>query len=227
MGNFLMEQLPFFVRIILACLCGGIIGLERQLRTKVAGTRTHIMIALASALMMIISKYGFMDVIGIEGTSWDVSRVAAGIITGIGILGGGLIFIGKQGYVSGITTAAGVWVTVGVGMAVGAGMYPISIGTTLLVVLIQTVCHKDLWVVKQATRARVVFLVSNEKDAFGKISSELNGYNISISQFKWERKGKNVFQVRCQVLIPARYSKEEIVNLFAGLDEVESFEIIQ
>jgi len=69
--------------------------------------------------------------------------------------------------------------------------------------------------------------VSNEKDAFGKISSELNGYNISISQFKWERKGKNVFQVRCQVLIPARYSKEEIVNLFAGLDEVESFEIIQ
>ena len=106
MGNFLMEQLPFFVRIILACLCGGIIGLERQLRTKVAGTRTHIMIALASALMMIISKYGFMDVIGIDGTSWDVSRVAAGIITGIGILGGGLIFIGKQGYVSGITTAS-------------------------------------------------------------------------------------------------------------------------
>lgn len=69
--------------------------------------------------------------------------------------------------------------------------------------------------------------MSNEKDAFGKISSELNGYNISISQFKWERKGKNVFQVRCQVLILARYSKEEIMNLFAGLDEVESFEIIQ
>lgn len=107
------------------------------------------MIALASALMMNISKYGFMDVAGIDGTSCDISRVAAGIITGIGILGGGLIFIGKQGYVSGITTAAGVWVTVGVG------------------------------------------------------------------------------QVRCQVLIPARYSKEEIVNLFAGLDEVESFEIIQ
>lgn len=66
--------------------------------------------------------------------------------------------------------------------------------TGKVAVLIQTVCHKDLWIVKQATRARVVFLVSNEKDAFGKISSDLNGYNISISQFKWERKGKNVFR---------------------------------
>ena len=141
MNAFIAEQLPYLFRILLACLCGGIIGIERQLRTKVAGTRTHIMIALAAALMMLISKYGFADVLGAEGVSWDVSRVAAGIITGLGILGGGLVFIGKQGYVSGITTAAGVWVTVGIGMAMGAGMYGIGIVTTILVVSIQTLFH--------------------------------------------------------------------------------------
>lgn len=226
MSAFVMEQLPYFIRIVLACVCGGVIGIERQQRTKVAGTRTHMMIALAAALMMIISKYGFFDVMGMEGLSCDVSRVAAGIITGIGILGGGIIFTGKQGYVSGMTTAAGVWVTVGIGMAVGAGMYAISIGTTLLVVAIQMVFHKDLWIVKQATRAQVVFRVENEKKAFEKISKELNEYNVCMHQFKWERKGKNEFQLRCQVVIPAQYSREEIAGIFTGMAEVEAFEVI-
>lgn len=227
MNAYLMEQTPFLIRILLACLCGGVIGIERQLRTKVAGTRTHVMIALASALMMLISKYGFFDVLNVAGASVDVSRVAAGIITGIGILGGGLVFIGKQGYVSGITTAAGVWVTVAVGMAIGAGMYPVGIATTILVVSVQALFHKNLWVVKQATRARVVFQITNEKKGFEKITRELNEYNVSINQFKWERKGKNVFQLRCQVLVPAKYSKEDIVEMFTKMEELESFEIIQ
>lgn len=227
MNAFIAEQLPYLFRILLACLCGGIIGIERQLRTKVAGTRTHIMIALAAALMMLISKYGFADVLGAEGVSWDVSRVAAGIITGLGILGGGLVFIGKQGYVSGITTAAGVWVTVGIGMAMGAGMYGIGIVTTILVVSIQTLFHKNLWVVKQATRAKAVFLLTNEKEAFEKVTKELGSYDISMNQFKWERKGENVSQLRCQVLIPSKYGKEDIFEIFTGLEEVESFEVIQ
>lgn len=226
MSSFLMEQLPYFVRILLACICGGVIGIERQQRTKVAGTRTHMMIALASALMMIISKYGFFDVVGMEGISCDASRVAAGIITGIGILGGGIIFTGKQGYVSGMTTAAGVWVTVGIGMAVGAGMYTLSIVTTILVVLIQMVFHKDLWIVKQATRAQVVFRMENEKQAFEKITKELEEHRVLMHQFKWERKGKNEFQLRCQVVIPADYTREEIVGIFTGITEVESFEVI-
>lgn len=227
MGEYLMEQMPFLFRIFLACLCGGVIGIERQLRTKVVGTRTHVIIALAASMMMIISKYGFFDVLGAEGVSVDVSRVAAGIITGIGILGGGLVFIGKQGYVSGITTAAGVWVTVAVGMAVGAGMYGIGIVATVLVVTIQTLFHKNLWVAKQATRVRVIFLIPSEKKCFERISKELDGYNLCMDQFKWERKGKNEFQLRCQVVIPAKYTKEEIVEIFTGLEEVESFEIIQ
>ena len=224
--NMITEQLSYILRILLSCVCGGIIGIERQQRTKVAGTRTHMMIALASALMMIISKYGFLDVIEIEGISCDASRVAAGIITGIGILGGGIVITGKQGYVSGMTTAAGVWVTVGIGMAVGAGMYLLGTGTTVLVVLIQTIFHKDLWVVKQATRAQVVFQVQNEKEAFEKISKELETYNICMHQFKWQRKGKDMFHLRCQVVIPSQYGRGEIAEIFMQIKEVEAFEVI-
>ena len=124
-------QIIFFGRIILAMLCGGIIGIERQQRIKVAGTRTHMMISVAAALMMIISKYGFIDVMAVSGASWDVSRVAASIITGIGILGG-IIITGKQGSVSGTTTAAGLMATIAVGMAFGSGLYVMGFSVTAI-----------------------------------------------------------------------------------------------
>lgn len=222
---YIQEQAVYFVRIILACICGGVIGIERQQRTKVAGTRTHMMIGLATALMMIISKYGFMDVTEIPGASLDVSRVAAGIISGIGILGGGIIFTGKQGYVSGITTAVGIWATIGVGMALGAGMYGLGIGTTLIMVIIQWALHKNLWIVKQPVKAQVSFRLDNDRQAYEKISNELERYKISMYQFKWERKSNNTFLLRCQVVIPAGFSRDDIVGIFTGMEEVETFEV--
>lgn len=223
----MIEQLPLLLRLLLSCFCGGVIGIERQLRTKVAGTRTHVMIALAASLMMLISKYGFFDVLGVKGATVDVARVAAGIITGIGILGGGLIFIGKQGYVSGITTAAGIWVTVAVGMAIGAGMYEVGIASTVLVILVQTVFHKNLWLFKRATRARVVFVTVQGEGGFDKITQELNEFRVIITQLKWERKENDLCHIRCQVLIPAKYKKEDIVRIFSSMEDVDSFEIIQ
>ena len=220
------EQGVYFLRLILACICGGVIGIERQQRTKVAGTRTHMVIALATALMMIISKYGFMDIVGTPGPSCDVSRVAAGIISGIGILGGGIIITGKQGNVSGITTAVGIWATIGIGMALGAGMYVLGIGTTFIMLITQWVLHKNLWIVKQSTRAQVSFRLSNDRQAYEKISKELEKYKITMSQFKWERKSNKTFQLRCQVFIPSGFSREDIVSIFTGMEEVETFEVI-
>lgn len=137
MEAWVIEQGTYFIQVVLAGLCGIAIGAERQSRMKSAGVRTHFMVAVASAVMMIISKFGFMDVIVIDSVSVDASRVAAGIITGIGILGGGLIFTGKQGLVSGMTTAAGIWVTVGIGMAMGSGMYALGFSVTILILAVQ------------------------------------------------------------------------------------------
>lgn len=215
----------FFIRILLAMLCGCVIGVERQQRIKVAGTRTHIMLSMAAALMMIISKYGFLDVIGTAGVSWDVSRIAASIITGIGILGG-IIITGKQGHVSGTTTAAGLMATAAIGMAFGAGMYVMGFGATALVLLMQYLLHRNLWIVKQTIRAQVVFHVEHDAGEYEKVLEKLEGYQIHVQQFRWEKINSDSFQISCHVTIPARYTKEEIISIFAKMPETENFEIV-
>lgn len=104
----------------LAFVLSALIGLERELRQKSAGVRTHALVGLGAALIMLVSKYGFSDVLS-RHVTLDPSRVAAQIVTGIGFIGGGLIFV-RRDSVRGLTTAAVVWLTAGVGMAAGAGL---------------------------------------------------------------------------------------------------------
>ena len=123
------------LRLVLGGLMGGMIGLERELHAKGAGIRTHFIVALGSALFMIISMYAF------EGTDkFDSSRVAAGVVSGIGFIGGGVIIF-QRNTIRGITTAAGMWVASAIGMACGAGMYPIAVAATLLTLLCLDMVH--------------------------------------------------------------------------------------
>ena len=118
------DTLELVVRLVVAGLLAGLIGAEREYRAKVAGVRTHLLVALGAALMVIVSRYGFNG----EG---DPSRVAAQIVSGIGFLGAGAILVQKHA-VHGLTTAAGIWVSAGIGMAVAAGLYAVAVATTLL-----------------------------------------------------------------------------------------------
>jgi putative Mg2+ transporter-C (MgtC) family protein len=113
----------------LALLLSALIGLEREMRQKSAGLRTYTLVGVGSALFMLISKYGFMDVLESNRIILDPSRVAAQIVTGVGFLGGGLIFV-RRDSVRGLTTAAGVWVTAAIGAAAGAGL-PIIAAVTV------------------------------------------------------------------------------------------------
>lgn len=112
----------------MAGVLGALIGYERELRAKGAGVRTHLLVALGSALFMIISQYGFS---GAE--RFDAARIAAGVVTGIGFLGGGIIM--KRTHVSGLTTAAGLWVTAAIGMGAGSGLYLMAGVCTALVLI--------------------------------------------------------------------------------------------
>lgn len=130
-------EYEFVLRIFCAAVLGGLIGLEREYRAKEAGFRTHFLVALGSAVFMIVSAYGFSDVALSDTTGrWDVSRVAAQVVSGIGFIGAGTIIFRKaENIVSGLTTAAGLWVTAAIGLACGGGMYVLSIATTLMVLL--------------------------------------------------------------------------------------------
>ena len=122
------------LRIVSAALLGGLIGLEREIRAKEAGFRTHFLVAMGSALFMIVSAYGFEGVMTTAEHRWDVSRVAAQVVSGIGFIGAGtIIFRKSENVVRGLTTAAGLWVTAAIGLACGGGLYVVSIASTLLV----------------------------------------------------------------------------------------------
>lgn len=126
----------FILRIFIAAILGGMIGLEREYRSKEAGFRTHFLVAMGSALFMIVSAYGFADGMNSELQRWDVSRVAAQVVSGIGFIGAGtIIFRKSENVVSGLTTAAGLWVVAAIGLACGGGMYKLAIASTLLVLV--------------------------------------------------------------------------------------------
>ena len=121
-------------RLIAAGLLGGIIGLEREFRAKEAGVRTHFIVALGSALFMIISEFAF------EGKQHDAARVAAQVVSGIGFIGAGVIIF-QRNVVRGVTTAAGLWVAAAIGLACGDGMYPVAIAAAVLTVLCLEMMH--------------------------------------------------------------------------------------
>lgn len=129
----MLTDFEIMLRLGLSVILGGLIGLERQMHRRPAGLRTHILVSLGSCLMMLTSLYLF----GIynTGARLDISRMAAGVITGIGFLGAGAIMKENEG-VKGLTTAASVWVACGIGIAIGSGFYTGSIFCTVLALIV-------------------------------------------------------------------------------------------
>ena len=166
----MMQNLEFFLRLIVACLCGVFIGLERTRRLKEAGVRTHIIVCCASALFMIVSKYGFADLTSIAGVAYDgtrgadPARVAAQVVSGISFLGAGVIFK-NGGSIRGLTTAAGIWATGGIGLALGAGMYTVGVFMTALILVLQALLHKYAVGRDHEVERHIKFTVENT-DAF-------------------------------------------------------------
>lgn len=188
----------YLLRVILAAVCGGIIGYEREKRFKSAGIRTHLIVALSAALMMVVSKYGFFDVVGQGGVSLDASRVAAGVVTAIGFLGAGVIFVRKE-TVSGVTTAAGLWATVGVGIAVGAGLYFTGVAVTAVILLMQVLLHRKSRLVRQRRNGTIVLAFAEEEGAADTVHGLLESMVDNIDGVSVKRTGDGTISVTCEV----------------------------
>ncbi len=135
MTEFLFEA-RILLDLLLSVILGFAIGFERKLRLKEAGIRTHTIVCVGAALMMVVSKYAF-------GSEADAARVAAQIVSGVGFLGAGMI-VYKQHEVHGLTTAAGVWAAAGVGMACGGQLYVIAVGSTAILIIVQCIFHLNI-----------------------------------------------------------------------------------
>jgi len=122
-------------RLLIAALLGSVIGFERERLNWAAGLRTHMLVSVGACLMMVVSAFGFADVLGEKNVVLDPSRVAAQVVSGIGFLGAGSILLRGE-VVKGLTTAASLWSVAGVGLAVGGGMYTAAIGATVIILVI-------------------------------------------------------------------------------------------
>ena len=176
--NINFYQLEYFIRILLAGICGSVIGLERRKRFKDAGIRTHLILAIGCAVIMIVSKYAFADTL-----DYDAARVASNIITGVGFLGAGVIFV-KSGSVRGLTTAAGIWTTAAIGMAIGAGFYLLGIGVTILLVVIQLLLYRLVPALESIEVAELLIKAKRTPDILERIKAELDRNNIFINTMK-------------------------------------------
>ncbi len=215
-----------FLRIIIAVLCGLLVGIERTNRGKEAGIRTHTIVALASCLMMIISQYGFSDFFAnfqspnVE-PRLDPSRIAAQIVSGIGFLGAGTIFIHKN-VVTGLTTAAGIWAIAGVGMAIGSGMYFIGISCTVVIIVVQLILHKSAKFSSNQPEIQMSFVVENSEENIDMILEEVKKLDAVILETEYTKKEENLLEIAIRIQHTKAIDKEALIKKLYSEDAVRS-----
>lgn len=203
----------FILRLFIAGALGAIIGLDREYRAKEAGYRTHFLVSLGSALIMIVSQYGFQQIILEDSVTLDPSRIAAQVVSGIGFIGAGTIIIQKQ-FVRGLTTAAGIWATAGIGLACGAGMFAISIAATVLTLVgleLLSFIFKSI-----GMKSSLIVFSTIDKDIIKKMIPVISqrGYLLTSYELKKLKYTEaDTYQVS-MVIKAKKYSDESLVILF-------------
>ena len=208
------------LHIIIAALLGGIIGLEREYRAKEAGFRTHFLVALGSALFMVVSQYGFAEILRHPGVSLDPSRVAAQVVSGIGFIGAGTIIFQKH-VVRGLTTAAGLWVTSAIGLAGGAGMYVLSITTTVLVLL----CLEAVYFIQHRFGSRNIAMTftSPDRENIRQIIQSLRQEGTDIDSYDMKEQCSSagcVYLVNMEMRVKRSQYEDRILDIISRLDGV-------
>ena len=224
-----VQYLEFFVRILAACACGALIGVERSHRLKEAGVRTHLLVCCAASLMIIISKYGFADLSRTEGGAEyfgtrgaDASRIAAQVVSGISFLCAGVIF--KQGsVVKGLTTAAGLWATAGIGLALGAGMYQLGVFVTVLVLLLQIVMHRFPVFNDHYHNNRIEITVNDDTGFRDALSRQFSLWNMQVTESSISRNQDGTTSYSMVVKMHDGVNREEISAFLEQNSHVLSF----
>ena len=175
----------FILRLFLAGIMGAIIGLDREYRAKEAGYRTHFLVSLGSALIMIVSQHGFSEILDTPNVNLDPSRIASQVVTGIGFIGAGTIILHKQ-IVRGLTTVAGIWATSGIGLAIGAGMYTLGISATILTLIGLEVL--SFFFKKVGMKGSVIELTTDNKETLNQLAKKFNSKDFLIVSFQMDEK---------------------------------------
>lgn len=211
----------FVWRLCAAGLCGTIIGLDREYRVKDAGFRTHFLVALGSALMMIVSQYGFEELLAThDGLRFDPGRIAAQVVSGIGFIGAGTIILHRQ-LVRGLTTAASLWATAGIGLAAGAHMYAVAGAATLLTLF--GLEALTLFFGGLGRKRTLIVYSSGRREALDVMFGKLKTSKYTVISYEVESgriDGATVYRATLVIRAKGAAEEEEFVNLLRESQDI-------
>ena len=215
----------FILRLLIATALGAVIGFEREYHAKEAGVRTHLLVALGACLFMILSVYGFDFMLVRDHVSFDPSRIASQVVTGIGFIGAGTIILQKQ-MVRGLTTAAGLWVTAAIGLACGNGMYVVAVVTTVIVLASLGLINVYLPYFSQ--RERNITFLTEDYAVMTEILERLRQEKITVLNYEMhksaeENNGKMLVTLEIRM---KRYDNTKgIASILKNFDKVELVQV--
>ncbi len=204
------------IRLLLASFFGALIGLERERKDWAAGMRTHMMVSVGSCLIMIVSSFGFSDILGSEHVGLDPSRVAAQVVSGIGFIGAGAILFSKQGTVRGLTTAAGLWTVAAIGLATGGGLYFAAGVTTIIALIILWALQPIEQLYAKKFKHNLLIIISSSSAISGELIRMITkDKNIKIQSFIIEK-------IETDFTYQIKFENNTAINIEQIIDEIKT-----
>ena len=217
-----LNTLTIAIRLTLAVLCGGVIGIERERKRRPAGFRTHILICLGAAITTLTSQYLVLDL----GLYTDMARLGAQVIAGIGFIGAGTIIVTKRRQVKGLTTAAGLWVSAIVGLCCGAGFYEGAIFATLIILLAELVFARLEYFIVSHAKTFTLFVEYAESSKLANIMDSIKGDNVFILDMEVSKSSSssNYFVTFSLKMPRKKASHQAVMTHIAQIESVVSVE---
>lgn len=210
------------VRLLVAVICGGLIGLERERKRRPAGFRTHILICLGAAMTTLTSQYLALEL----GANTDMARLGAQVIAGVGFIGAGTIIVTKRKQVKGLTTAAGLWTSAIVGLCCGAAFFEGALLATIIILVAELAFVKLEYSVFSNSRAVNLYVEYREVQNLATIVDTIKNNGIYIKDIEITKKGEGDRQV-CAIFslqMPKKQPHQELITMITNLDGVATVE---
>jgi putative Mg2+ transporter-C (MgtC) family protein len=210
------------LRMLLAVICGGLIGIEREHKRRPAGFRTHILICLGASMTTLTSQYIYLQL----DMFTDLTRLGAQVIAGIGFIGAGTIIVTKRRQVKGLTTAAGLWASAIVGLAVGAGYFEAALIATAMILLVELVLSRFEWFLMSTARDIHLYVEYKENNSLELIDEYLRNHNILVADLHITKSASNL-KMPCAIYslqLPRKMTHDRVMTALTEISGVVSVE---
>ena len=217
-----VTALAVVLRIVIAVLVGGIIGLEREMKNRAAGLRTYILVCVGACIIMLTNQYIYQVT-----AAGDPVRMGAQVVSGIGFLGAGTIIVTKRNRIKGLTTAAGLWSTAGLGLALGVGFYEAALTGAFAILLVITLMQRMDDKMKSKSNRLDVFVEINRTHNLGDFLRHAKQMDIDASNFVRERDSETQSEVRAYTVTLKTSKRRNHVELLEQLLKIPGVEYIE